>query len=73
MTRGVEIPHRETIQVVLMLRTGLGWTVGVGGLLAGRIERDHMGFANERDARVAALALSDRLDLFVVRSEAPGA
>lgn len=73
MTRGPEIPERDRVQVVLMLRTGMGWTVGIGGIVAGRIERDAMAFATDRDARAAALTLSDRHDLMVVRSDACGA
>lgn len=62
------IPERERLQAVLMHREGMGWAVGVGGVLAGRIERDRSVHLDERAARAAALGLSDRLDLLVLRS-----
>lgn len=62
------IPERERLQAVLMQREGLGWAVGVGGVLAGRIERERSVHLDEHAARAAALMLSDRLDLLVLRS-----
>lgn len=70
MTCGPEIPERERVRVVLMQRTGLGWCVGIGFMVSGRIDEDRMAFLTEREARGAALALSDLRDLMVVRSEA---
>lgn len=66
MTRGPEIPER--MRVVLMQRCGLGWRVGIGTVTAGEIETGGEAHADERSARKAALALSDSLDLMVLRT-----
>ena len=66
------IPARERLEAVLMIREGLGWSVGVGCLVAGRIERERTGHVAEQEAQEAALALSDRVDLIVVRSDGRG-
>lgn len=60
-----EIPDGSTIRAVLMLRTGLGWAVGVGFLIAGKIDAEQMAFADDKGAREAAIRLADRLDLQV--------
>lgn len=65
----VQLPARERLQAVLLVRTGLGWAVGVGSIVAGRIERDGSAYLTERDAERAALSLADRFDLIAVRSE----
>lgn len=63
------IPVRERLEAVMMRREGLGWAVGIGCLVAGRIERDRSAHIEEDEAQATALELSDRLDLIVVRSE----
>jgi hypothetical protein len=62
------IPARDRLEAVLMLREGMGWAVGIGCLVAGRIERERSAHMGEREAQAAALDLSDRFDLIVVRS-----
>lgn len=68
MTALNPIPERERLQAVLMQREGLGWAVGVGGVLTGQIERERSVHLDERAARSTALDLPDRLDLLVLRS-----
>lgn len=60
-------PQREGLQAVLMLRRGLGYAVGVGGLVSGQFDGPAECHLSERDAQTAALALSDVHDLIVVR------
>lgn len=70
MSALVEIPDRDRIEAVLMVRTGMGWTVGIGRVSAGKPEREREAHLTEREARAAALALSDRHDLLILRSDA---
>jgi hypothetical protein len=63
---GPDIPER--MAVVLMQREGIGWRVGVGSILAAEIDGPSEAFADELAARAAALELSDRLDLMVLRA-----
>ena len=60
-----QIPARSTIRAVLMLRIGLGWAVGAGFLVTGKIDSEQMVFADDKGARAAAIRLADRLDLQV--------
>ena len=64
----VAIPDRDRLEAVLMLREGLGWAVGVGRLVGGRIERERSGHVAEREAHDAAVALGDCLDMLVLRT-----
>lgn len=69
MTALKPIPTREDMQAVLMIRTGLGWTVGVGGVLAGTITSRARRCLDDKEATAAAVALSDELDLMALRSD----
>lgn len=68
MTALNQASERERLEAVLMKRDGLGWAVGIGRLVAGEIERERTGHMAEGSALRAALILSDRFDLLVVRT-----
>lgn len=67
MTVLVGIPHRDRLQVVLVLRAGLGWHVGVGSIATGRIDGEREAFTEDRKAYAAAIALADARDLIAVQ------
>lgn len=69
MTAMVRIPARETMQAAILERAGLGWRLGVGRIVTGRIDRLVSCHLSEREAEKAAFDLADRDDLILVWSE----
>lgn len=61
------LPERTALRAALMIRSGLGWRVGIGPIATGEIDGEAEGFNLERHAERATLALADRHDLIAVR------
>jgi hypothetical protein len=70
VTALVGVPDRDRLEVVLIERTGLGWAVGIGRLMARGIERDRTAYLMEREAIGAARQLADAGDMLLLRVEA---
>ena len=70
MTALVRIPYRETMLAVLVVRSGLGWRVGIGRVATGRIDGGHESFAEQKEAAAAAIELADSRDLIVLQCDA---
>lgn len=68
MSALVRVIPRDRIRAVLMVRRGLGWHVGIGGMLTGEIEGTATPYLSDREAEDAAMALADRHDLMAVRA-----
>lgn len=66
MTVLVQCPRRDALRAVLIVPLGMGWHVGIGRVVTGRIEGDHEAFMDERSAQRAAIKLADAHDLIAV-------
>ena len=66
MTTLVQCPRREVLRAVLIVPAGLGWHVGIGRVVTGRIEGNHEAFMDERSAQRAAIKLADAHDLMTL-------